>query len=236
MIYPAEFIPTAEETELIQPIGWWVLREACLQMHSWHQLQSSKDLPLLISVNFSSKQFLQNNLIQQIKSLLNSTGLNASSLALEITESAIVENTASAAIKLKQMQELGVKLFLDDFGTDYSSLSYLHRFPFHTLKIDRSFVSSIGVEEKNLEIIRAIVTLAHALNMNVIAEGVETPTQLAQLGAIECEYGQGYLFSKPMNCKAAGELITLEQHCTNADLKLASPECHTHEGAPVNSP
>ena len=219
LLEPAEFIPVAEETRLIVPIGWWVLREACRQMRAW-QAQFPEYLPLTINVNFSGIQFVQTDVVQQIESILHSTGLDACSLALEITETAIIENTASAAIMLKQLRELGVKLFLDDFGTGYSSLSYLHRFEFNALKIDRSFVSSIGFDGENLEIVRTIVTLAHALDMNVTAEGVETTTQLAQLIGLKCEHGQGFLFSKPVDCESAGALIAADLQ-RYGDLKLA---------------
>ena len=210
LVSPAEFIPVAEETGLIVPITWWILREACRQMRFW-QVQFPALAPLTISVNLSAKQFLQPDLITQIEQILQETNLDARSLALEITESAIIQNAESASFMLKQLQTLGVKLFLDDFGTGYSSLSYLHRFPFNTLKIDRSFVSRIGVDGENSEIVRTIITLAHSLGMNVTAEGVETAAQLAQLCAMKCEHGQGYFFSKPLECEAAGALIMAPQ-------------------------
>ncbi len=209
LIYPAEFIPVAEETGLIVPITWWVLGEACLQMRHW-QVQFPAKAPLTISVNLSGKQFVQPNLIEQIEQILHQTGLDARSLALEITESTIMQNAEGAAIILKQLRSNGVKLFLDDFGKGYSSLSYLHRFPFNTLKIDRDFVSRMGVDGKNSAIVRTIATLAHSLEMNVTAEGVETVAQMAQLCGIKCEQGQGYFFSKPVDAEAAGALIKAE--------------------------
>ena len=206
LISPAEFIPVAEETGLIIPIGWWILGEACRQMRLWQE-QFPGTESLTISVNFSGKQFLQPNMVEQIYQVLEETGLDASKLGLEITESALMENFELATNMLKQLRSQGVKLFLDDFGTGYSSLSYLHRFPFNVLKIDRSFVSRMGLDAKNLEIVYTIVTLAHSLGMDVTAEGVETAAQLAQLSAIKCKHGQGYLFSMPMEAEAAGALI-----------------------------
>lgn len=209
LISPAEFIPVAEETGLIVPIGWWVLSEACRQMHTW-QMQSLTAAPLTISVNLSSKQFTQPNLAEQIHQILQSTGLEAKSLRLEITESAVMENAESAIATLLQLKELGVQLYIDDFGTGYSSLSYLHRFPIDTLKIDRSFVSRMNGDGENLEIVRTIVELAHNLGLDVIAEGVETAEQLAQLRTLQCEYAQGYLFSKPLAVEAVETLMMTE--------------------------
>ena len=209
LVFPAEFIPVAEATGLIVPIGWWVLGEACRQIHAI-QVQFPTEVPLTISVNFSTKQFSQPDVVEQIDQILRSTGLHASSLALEITESAIMENAETATTTLWQLQRLGVKLFLDDFGTGYSSLSYLYRFEFTTLKIDRSFVNRMGVNGENSEIVRTIITLAHSMSMNVTAEGVETAAQLDQLRALKCEYGQGYFFSKPVEYKAVGAILAAQ--------------------------
>jgi diguanylate cyclase (GGDEF)-like protein/PAS domain S-box-containing protein len=211
LVSPAEFIPVAEETGLIVPIGWWVLREACSQMRVW-QVQFPAKAYLKISVNLSSKQFLQPTVVEQINQILQETDLDARCLEVEITESAIMENAEEASVMLKQLRALGVQLFLDDFGTGYSSLSYLQHFPFNTLKIDRSFISRIGGDSENSQIVRTIVTLAHNLDMNVTAEGVETAAQLAQLCAIQCEHGQGYFFSQPVDCETAGALIAAEPH------------------------
>jgi diguanylate cyclase (GGDEF)-like protein len=203
LVSPAEFVPLAEETGLIVPIGGWVLREACSQMRAWQE-QFFTTSPLTLSVNFSGKQFSQPNLIEQIEQILQETGFDVHSLKLEITESVLIENAEAAAAMLSQLRSLGVQIYMDDFGTGYSSLSYLHRFPVDVLKIDRAFISRIGVD---LELVRAIITMAHNLNMNVVAEGIETPEQLTQLIALQCEYGQGYLFSKPLNREGAGALI-----------------------------
>jgi len=206
LIFPTEFIAVAEETGLIVPIGQWVLREACDQMNKWQE-QSSTTLPLTINVNLSGKQFAQPDLIEQIEQVLQETSLDAHSLRLEITESVIMENAEAATSMLLQLEAMGVQLQMDDFGTGYSSLSYLHHFPMDTLKIDRSFVSRIGIDAGNLEIVQTIMMLAHSLGMKVTAEGVETAEQLAQLRVLKCEYGQGYFFSKPLNSKMATALI-----------------------------
>jgi diguanylate cyclase (GGDEF)-like protein/PAS domain S-box-containing protein len=205
LISPAQFIPIAEETGLIVEIGYWVLREACRQLRAW-QMQFP-DAFLTISVNLSSKQFLQPDLIEQIARILQETDLDASSLKLEITESVLMENTQSATAMLLQLREMNLGIHIDDFGTGYSSLSYLHRFPSSALKIDHSFVTHMGTEPQNWEIVRAIVTLADSLHIDAIAEGVETATQLAQLRELNCKYAQGYFFSHPLDSSAATALI-----------------------------
>jgi len=206
LVSPAEFIPLAEETGLIIPIGQWVLREACYQMRTW-QMQFPTVPPLLISVNLSVKQFSQQDLVEQIDQILRESGLDARSLKLEITESVIMENVEAATAKLSQLQALDIQLCVDDFGTGYSSLSYLHRFPINALKIDRSFVLNMGIKGEKWEIVRAIAALAQNLSMDMTAEGVEVMEQLAQLKVLKCKHGQGYLFSKPVNSEVAGALI-----------------------------
>ena len=205
LVSPAEFIPVAEETGLIILLGLWVLHEACQQMYIW-QRQFPQIQPLSISVNLSIKQFLQPDLIEQIDQILKKTGLDSRSLRLEITESCLMENGESATT-MSQLRDLGVHLHIDDFGTGYSSLSYLHRFPVDTLKIDRSFISGMGVNGENSEIVQTIVALAHNLGMTVTAEGVERAEQLTQLRILQCEYAQGYFFSKPVDSKVAEALI-----------------------------
>ncbi|MDZ8035310.1 EAL domain-containing protein [Nostoc sp. DedSLP04] len=206
LISPDSFIPLAEETGLIIPIGYWVLGEACRQMRAW-QLQFPTDPPLTISVNLSTKQFSQPSLIEQINQIIQETGLEVGSLKLEITESVLMENIQLATFMLSQLQEMNIQLHLDDFGIGYSSLSYLHRFPSNALKIDRSFIAKIGANGENLEIIQAIVALAQSLNIDVIAEGVETLEQLAQLQVMKCKYAQGYFFSQPLDRKLVETLI-----------------------------
>ena len=195
LVYPADFIPVAEETGLILPMGWWAMREACRQLSIWQKTLPS-ETPLTVAVNLSSKQFVQLDLALQLEQILKETGVAPSTLKIELTESAIIDNTNSMIGLLLQLKSLGVQIAIDDFGTGYSSLSYLHRLPIDSLKIDRSFVSCMT--QDSTEIVRAIVGLAHNLGLDVIAEGVETLEQLEQLKALGCEFGQGYLFSPPV--------------------------------------
>lgn len=206
-VYPEEFIPVAEETGLIIALDRWVLREACHQVRLW-QKQFPEQQSLTISVNFSAKQFAQPDLLDHIKHVLKETGLDAGCLKLEITESVIMSSAESVTTMLSQLKALGIEIYLDDFGTGYSSLSYLHRFPIHVLKIDRSFVSRIGPDGENAEIARAIITMAHSLGMKVVAEGIETESQFAELKALSCQYGQGNLFSRPVEALTAEKLLT----------------------------
>jgi diguanylate cyclase (GGDEF)-like protein/PAS domain S-box-containing protein len=208
LLPPAEFMAVAEETGLILPIGQWVLGEACRQIRVW-QGQSGADPPLSISVNLSSKQFLQPELSERISQVLLVSGCDAHTLKLEITESVVMENAGEAIAMIGQLRDMGVEIYMDDFGTGYSSLSYLHRFPVDTMKIDRSFINRMIARDENSEIVRTIVALAHSLRMDVIAEGVETEEQLIHLRALQCEYGQGYYFSKPVDAEAAGGLLTV---------------------------
>ncbi|MEG3875153.1 EAL domain-containing protein [Microcoleus sp. AT8-B1] len=208
LIGPIKFIPVAEETGAIVPLGEWVLEEACRQLRLWEEMFGF-DRALIMSVNLSGKQFAQPDLVDRLKVILETTGLSAESLKLEITESVVMEDVESAIAVLKQMKALNVKLGIDDFGTGYSSLSYLSRFPTDTLKVDKSFVGRMELESEgeNVAIVRTIVALAHALGMDVIAEGVETAAQLARLRSIGCEYGQGYFFAKPLPSEAATALM-----------------------------
>ncbi|HIK29432.1 MAG TPA: EAL domain-containing protein [Oscillatoriaceae cyanobacterium M7585_C2015_266] len=209
LISPSEFIPVAEESGLIVPLGNWVLLEACRQLRQWQEkFPAARELT--ISVNLSGKQLSQPDLLSQIDSILQQTGIDAYCLKLEITESVLMDNAAAAVALLEQLRARNIGLCIDDFGTGYSSLSYLHRFPINTLKIDRSFVVEMGGDNENSEIARAIVMLAHNLGMYVVAEGVETEQHLVQLWAMQCEYAQGYFFSKPLDSKAAEELIAAE--------------------------
>ena len=197
VISPDEFIPVAEETGLIVPIGNWVLQESCRQMRAWDR-EFPEYRHLMINVNLSARQCMEPNLVRDVTRILTETGLAAPRLKLEITEGVVLENSDAVVEILTELRTLGVQLGLDDFGMGYSALSYLPRFPFQTLKIDRSFVNGMAGEGGNTEIIRAIVSLAAGLAMNVTAEGVETEEQLGRLKDLACEFGQGFYFYKPL--------------------------------------
>ncbi|MDQ7007817.1 MAG: EAL domain-containing protein [Acidobacteriota bacterium] len=205
-VSPAEFIPVAEETGLIVPIGDWVLEEACRQLALWQ-----KDLPLArnltMNVNLSRKQLCDGDLVRRVEEILTATRLEPSHLKLEITESMVMEREQAAIQVLARLRSLGVYLCVDDFGTGYSSLSCLHRLPIQTIKIDRSFVSRMGLDVESSEIVRTIVALARNLNKKVVAEGVETLDQLSRLEALGCDQAQGFLFSKPVCAGEAEALI-----------------------------
>ena len=205
-VSPAQFIPIAEETGLIVPLGTWILNRACHQLRAWQE-QLRHRIPLKMSVNLSGRQFAHVDLLDRVDFILQSTQIDGSNLKLEVTESAIVDNYDSATAMLLKLKERNIHLCMDDFGTGYSSLSYLHRFPLDTLKIDRSFVSPIQAGGEKSEILQTIITLAHNLGMNAIAEGVETPIQRETLCRLGCEFGQGYLFSKPVKARVASQLL-----------------------------
>ncbi|MGI0486097.1 EAL domain-containing protein [Pantanalinema rosaneae CENA516] len=206
LISPGLFIPVAEETGLICQLGYYVLREACRQLCVW-QTQKLVDYPLIMSVNLSTRQFAQPNLIEQIDEILQETQINPRYLKLEITESALMDNTRTTATALQELRDRGIQVSIDDFGTGYSSLNYLHRLPVDTLKIDGSFINLIDSDGKKLELVRAIVGLAWNLGMDVVAEGVETSKQLSQLKALKCEFAQGYFFSKPLEADKVVSLL-----------------------------
>lgn len=205
LISPAEFIPMAEETGLIVPLGISILRQACRQIHEWQKTLGCPDLT--ISVNLSGRQFRQADLVEAIEKVLFETGLRPHSLRLEITETIVMDNTAAAVEMLRRLKTIGVQLAVDDFGTGYSSLSYLHRFPFDILKIDRSFVSRMAIDRESRGIVRTIAALAAELGKEVVAEGVETEAHRDALLRLSCRYGQGFLFSKPINSEAAEKLL-----------------------------
>jgi diguanylate cyclase (GGDEF)-like protein/PAS domain S-box-containing protein len=214
LVQPAEFIPVAEETGLIIPLGRWVLRAACAQMRRWQALSPQHE-QLKLSVNLSGKQFAQADLCEQIEHTLAVTGFDPRCLQLEITESVLMENARSIVPMLARLRDLGVELAIDDFGTGYSSLSYLRRFPIQTLKIDRSFI--MRDDDENREIVRTIILLARNMRKDVIAEGVETPAQLATLRLLDCTYAQGYLFSRPQDI---GQTERLLKHALDSTLRL----------------
>ncbi len=223
LVEPADFIPVAEETGLIVPIGEWVLNEACAQVRQW-QIDSPSHRSLSLSVNLSARQVAQPHLLDRIKQALDNSKLPAHCLKLEITESVVMENAEAAALMFKQLRSLGVQLSIDDFGTGYSSLSYLHRFPLNYLKIDRSFVMRLTTDNDNA-IVRTISTLARNLGMEVIAEGIETEEQYRQLKMLGCEYGQGYLFSRPVNSDAVINLLAQDaKRDAEPDINLAQHE------------
>lgn len=203
---PAEFIPAAEETGLILPLGRWILAESCRQMREWHNRYPAAS-ELAVNVNLSCKQFLQSDLAEQVSQTLRETGLAPQYLKLEITESYLLENSEKAVKIMNRLRKLGVELSLDDFGTGYSSLSYLHSLPINSLKIDRSFISRLTATSENSQIVRTIIEMAQNLNMQVIAEGIETAEQLEQLNRLNCGQGQGYFFSRPLDATRAGEFI-----------------------------
>ena len=223
-INPADFIPLAEDTGMIAPIGLWILRRACQQLSQW-QWKSPAHRQLFMSVNLSGKQVTESSLVSQIGEILEETHVEARHLKLEITESVVMENAELAAQLFKRLKALGVQLSIDDFGTGYSSLGYLHRFPVDTLKIDRSFVGRIGEKAENIEIVRTIVSLADNMGMAVVAEGVETLGQLAQLRKLNCLYGQGFLFSRPVDAASVDSWI-LQKPQWQTDLFSAGAEFH----------
>jgi EAL domain-containing protein (putative c-di-GMP-specific phosphodiesterase class I) len=207
LVSPAEFIPVAEATGSIIPLGWWVLKEACRQLKVWQQ-QFPNTTDLTINVNLSGQQFSQPHFIEQIDEILRLTGVEGRHLKLEITETVLMENADLAAQVLDHLKARGIRLCIDDFGTGYSSLSYLQRFEISTLKIDRSFVARMETDSKSVRILQIIMMLAYQLKMDVVAEGIETSEQYWQLRALQCQHGQGYLFSKPISAETVVPLLT----------------------------
>lgn len=206
-LQPAQFLPVAEESQAIIGIDRWVLRRACRDLSSW-QAEHRASPPLTLSVNLSSRQFSDPLLVDQIRDVLRETGFDPARLKLEITENNLMENSVAVAANLDQLRRLGVELYVDDFGTGYSSLTYLRDLPVSALKIDRSFVSGMLSDNGSREIVRSVVTLAHNFDLIAIAEGVETKEQMVALRALNCEYGQGYLFSEPLGWEEASALIS----------------------------
>ncbi len=208
-ISPIEFIPIAEDTGLILDIGEWLLQEACQQLKNWQQefTYIPQVASLKMSINLASQQLQEPQFIDKLDQILKETGLDGNSLRLEITESVLIEPEGNVQNTLKQIRNRNIKLSIDDFGTGYSSLSYLRRFPIDNLKIDRSFIEQMNFDSENFEIVRVIITLAKTLGMDTISEGVETPQQLDQLKALGCEFGQGYLFAKPLPPTAVESML-----------------------------
>jgi EAL domain-containing protein (putative c-di-GMP-specific phosphodiesterase class I) len=202
-----EFVPLAEETGLVVPIGEWVLREACRQTRAW---QVKYQEPLSVGVNLSARQFLNVDVVDTVARALAESQLPPRTLRLELTESMLMENASRAALVLAELRSLGVSLDLDDFGTGYSSLSYLQNFRLDTLKIDRSFIARGTEAGGNWEIVNAIVSLAKGLRLTLIAEGVENEAQLEELRKLGCEYGQGYLFGRPLAAADLEAVLSLK--------------------------
>ena len=206
LVPPERFIGVAEESGLIVPLGWWVLRSACRQARAWQQLHPGEP-PLYMSVNVSGKIVLQADMEERILGILEEMGLPPESLRLEITENVIMDHAAEVLRKLQRLRMMGIKFSIDDFGTGYSSLAYLQEFSYDTLKIDRSFIAGMEHRDGGSAIVQTIVALAGILHMNVVAEGVETPVQLARLREIGCPQGQGFWFSRPVDPAAAEALL-----------------------------
>ncbi|MGE5173951.1 MAG: EAL domain-containing protein, partial [Betaproteobacteria bacterium] len=211
LVYPMEFIPLAEENGLIYHLGEWILHEAC---HGLKMLQERYPAqpPLKMSINISSKQFTQQDLVSKLAGFLHEAGVDPHNLALEITESMIMENIDAAVETMNQMRNMGVQIHIDDFGTGYSSLSYLHRFPVNALKIDRSFIKKLSADGANKEVIMSIISLAKSLNFDVIAEGVEMEHQLSKIKEMHCGYGQGFLFAHPMSIHDIDSWLKEQKH------------------------
>jgi EAL domain-containing protein (putative c-di-GMP-specific phosphodiesterase class I) len=206
MISPLQFIPLAEESGLIVPIGEWILREAAQQLARWRQIA-----PLSMNVNVSVKQLAHPGLVKSIQSILRDTGIAPQTLKLELTESALMTDIESAGKVIGELQRIGIGLKLDDFGTGYSSLSYLHALRFDALKIDRSFVTKMTEDAEAHAIVDTIIRLAHTLDMTVVAEGIENQKQLEELTKLGCDIGQGYYFSRPVDTAAAEQLLIQDQ-------------------------
>jgi EAL domain-containing protein (putative c-di-GMP-specific phosphodiesterase class I) len=197
LLNPTEFLPLAEETGLIVPIGKWVVRESCREASTWAAI-NPEIAPPVLSVNLSARQLQDPELSDWIAATLEETGLPANRLCIEITEGSAMQDAISTTAILHALRALGVRLALDDFGMGYSSLGYLQRFPLDTIKIDRSFVSGLQTSSGSVAIVRAVTALAHALGMDVTAEGIETEEQRRQMDAVLCDQGQGYLFAHPL--------------------------------------
>jgi EAL domain-containing protein (putative c-di-GMP-specific phosphodiesterase class I) len=216
MVSPTKFIPIAEDTGLILPLGDWVLRNTCLQAKKW----LDQGYRFRVGVNLSARQFRQPDLIENILSILTETDFKPECLNIELTESAIIENGVAAVALLSELKRIGVTVSLDDFGTGYSSLSYLRKFPVDAVKIDRSFIKNIDRDMKDLAVVRAIIDLAHALDLFVTAEGVETEAQKRILKDLGCNLMQGYFFSRPLLVEDFDSLLR-DSHCRTVESRVA---------------
>jgi diguanylate cyclase (GGDEF)-like protein len=207
IVSPATFVPVAEDTGLVVPLGRWVLREACRQAREWRTSNGNAQ-DFTISVNLSVREFAQPDLVRTVSAILEESGLPPQALRIEITESAIIGQKHPAIETVEQLRTLGVAIHLDDFGTGYSALSYLHRLPLDAVKVDRAFTASIDQEERPLHVVRAIISLAHAIGLEVVAEGVANERQLELLREMGCDLAQGFNFSRPCNSDELGTLLT----------------------------
>jgi EAL domain-containing protein (putative c-di-GMP-specific phosphodiesterase class I) len=222
LVSPIDFIPLAEETGLIIPIGQWVLEQACQQVRTWRDQHPSL-AALVVSVNLSARQFMRPDLVSEIRRAAAEAGLEPSALKLEITESTVMQDPDAAARTLRELKALGFQLAIDDFGTGYSSLSYLKRFPVDTLKIDRSFVDGLGADAQDTAIVKSVVELAQALDVTVTGEGIETAQQETELRLLGCDGGQGYLFARPLPASALQALLDGQTY-GDADGQSLAPE------------
>ncbi len=215
MVSPAKFIPLAEETGLIHPIGGQVLRQACSQAKAWQGHLPSGSHPF-VSVNLSAAQLKHPGFVPEVARVIEETGVDPGALILEITESMLMEDAERSVETLCELKALGVRIAVDDFGTGYSSLAYLKRFPVDYLKVDRAFVDGLGREEGDTAIVRAVMGLARALGLEVVAEGIETVEQLDLLRDLGCDYGQGYYFARPLPSAEAGEFLAASRPALGA--------------------
>lgn len=214
LIAPSRFIPLAEETQLVVPLGHWVFEAACRQLQQWQNTFPNQQT-LKLNINFSTIQLQQRNIVENIQSVLEKTGIQGNHIKIEITESYLLDTTSTQLTTLERLRELGIQLCIDDFGIGYSSLSRLHEFPIDILKIDRSFIQRANTQTgSNLETIRMIVTLAHSLGMDVVAEGVETQDQFDILRELGCNFAQGYLFSCPVDSQTANQFLRMQNFLT----------------------
>lgn len=210
LVMPAEFISVAEETGLIVPIGYWVLRESCRQIREWRDGFAHDKRGLTVAVNVSARQLAQPDFVERVTQILRESGVPPNILKLELTETVAMQDTEQACVVLSKLRSLGVSLCIDDFGTGYSSFAYLRRFRFDTLKLDRGFVSEIENSAEDLKIAQAIVSVGRSLDMEVVAEGVETPRQAQVLRSMGCQYAQGYYFGRPMSPQQAESLLDFD--------------------------
>ena len=225
LVPPLAFIPLAEETGLIVPLGRWVLETACRQAVRWHASRPGGPRRLM-SVNLSARQFVQPDLVDQVDSILAETGMDPSLLELEITESVVMDQSEVGVRTLSRLRDMGVRLVLDDFGTGYSSLSYLRHLPLDTIKIDRTFVAGLD-GQADRSIVEAVISLAHGLRISVVAEGIETEEQFEMLRGMGCDVGQGYLFARPMPAAEAGRLLSAGR--ASASTRAVTPPARKSE-------